>query len=421
MTDEQRPRPRWHLAPERFWMNDPNGLVHDGGVWHAFFQCNPSGTTWANMSWGHASSPDLASWTEHPVALPSVPGEDVFSGSVVVAPASVVAGWPDPPSLGDATDVLVAVYTSAWTRGSARFGTQSQSLATSVDGGETWRRYARNPVLDRGSASFRDPKVFPHDGGWVLVAVEATERQVLLFRSDDLVTWTPLSTFGPAHPAEGVWECPDLVRLPVEGGDRAAWLLLLSIGEGASASVQGTYGIIGDFDGTTFTPLEPPRPAWVLDRIDHGPDFYAAVTFANVADGRAILLGWMNNWIYAKTVPLTGGRSAMSLPRELSLVERGGRLVLRQRLARELVGVVDTLTTTLHEGDALTVRGLTLGLASGLLTVSRPGDPGISPDYGLVVSAEVGEGPVDVEVYTDSCSVEVSAHDGLVWLTALAF
>jgi sucrose-6-phosphate hydrolase SacC (GH32 family) len=307
-------RPRYHLSPRRHWMNDPNGLVHHDGRWHAFFQHNPEGNDWGNMSWGHASSPDLVHWTEHPVALRHRDGEVVFSGSVVVD-----------------GDSLAALHTSVYAD-----GRQAQSLARSTDGGLTWTAYAGNPVLDRGSREFRDPKVFRHAGRWVMVAVEATERQVLLHESDDLVTWRLLSTFEDPRD-EGPWECPDLVELPVEGQPgRSAWVLVVSVQTGSAAGGSGTRYLVGDFDGTTFTPHDR-RTRW----LDHGRDNYAGVTFDQAPDGRRVLLAWMSSWDYAGAVPTSPWRGGMTLPRELTLQEHDGELALVPRPVPELDALAD--------------------------------------------------------------------------------
>lgn len=307
-------RPLFHLTPRRHWMNDPNGLVHHGGLWHVYFQHNPSGPDWGNMSWGHATSPDLVSWTEHPVALPCREGEQMFSGSMVATPGA-----------GDGA--LTALYTSAYAD-----GRQAQSRATSTDGGYVWEQDPANPVLDRGSRAFRDPKVVRHTGPdgrqrWVMAAVEADDRQVLFFASDDLGTWEHLSTLGPFGPEGVVWECPDLVRLPVDDDpDDTRWVLLLStnpVGEDRDGSSM-SY-LLGTFDGRVFTPDTD-----ALTRLDHGRDFYAAVTFADAPGGDAVALGWMSNWRYAAAVPTSPWRGAMSLPRRLALRTVGGRVRLVQ-------------------------------------------------------------------------------------------
>ena len=148
------------------WMNDPNGLIHNAGTWHMFYQSNPSGNVWGNLSWGHATSPDLLHWTEHQVALWHTDTEQIFSGSCVFdADNSSGLGSADWPP-------LVAIYTAAYLPGSEWQGRQAQALACSLDGGSHWTTYPGNPVLDRESSDFRDPKVFRHGDGWVMVAVE---------------------------------------------------------------------------------------------------------------------------------------------------------------------------------------------------------------------------------------------------------
>ena len=158
-------RPAIHFSPSKNWMNDPNGLVWYKGSYHLFFQHNPSGDRWGNMSWGHATSPDLMHWTEQPLAIPQTFNEagesieDIFSGSVVVdeTNSSGFGTKQNPP--------LVAIYTSAYTdKHPTLAGKQAQSLAYSLDAGKTWTKFSGNPVLNRDSANFRDPKVFRYTG-----------------------------------------------------------------------------------------------------------------------------------------------------------------------------------------------------------------------------------------------------------------
>ena len=165
------------------------------------------------MSWGHATSKDLVHWDEQPVAIPFDANEGVFSGSVVVdtTNSSGFGTTANPP--------LVAMYTSAYTPASGRDGIQAQSLAYSTDDGRTWTKYSGNPVIDIGSREFRDPKVFWYAPAeeWRMVAVIANEHKVLIWRSADLKHWTRLSEFGPRNATGGVWECPDLFPLAVDG------------------------------------------------------------------------------------------------------------------------------------------------------------------------------------------------------------
>ncbi|MFI6576271.1 glycoside hydrolase family 32 protein [Nocardiopsis sp. NPDC050513] len=244
-------RPQLHFSPAEHWMNDPNGLIHHDGVYHLYFQYNPEGDQWGNMSWGHATSPDLIHWEEQPLALPYTDREHVFSGGIVFDEhnTSGLGTAQNPP--------LVAVYTSAYTDASDRPGIQAQSLAYSLDGGYTWERYAGNPVLDIGDADFRDPKVFWYEEGgyWVMAAVVATDHVVHFYRSDDLREWEFLSDFGPAHADGGIWEVPDLFELPVDGDpDDTRWVLIVNLNPGAVAGGSGAQYFVGDFDGTAFTP-----------------------------------------------------------------------------------------------------------------------------------------------------------------------
>jgi levanase len=244
-------RPQIHFSPTENWMNDPNGLVYYKGVYHLFYQYNPLGNTWGNMSWGHATSTDLVHWTQQPLAIPNDDTEDIFSGSVVVDKDNTSGlGTADNPP-------LVAVFTSAYKSG-ANNGLQAQSLAYSLDAGQTWTKYSGNPVLNRNSANFRDPKVFWYSGSagsyWVMTAVEAAQHQVVLYKSSDLKNWTYLSDFGPANATGGVWETPDLFPLDLDGDpNKVKWVLTVGINPGAVSGGSGGQYFVGDFDGQTFT------------------------------------------------------------------------------------------------------------------------------------------------------------------------
>ncbi|SDY92281.1 glycoside hydrolase family 32 protein [Tessaracoccus flavus] len=257
---EEPYRPAYHYSPETNWMNDPNGLVYHDGVYHLYYQYNPQAATWGNMSWGHATSPDLVNWVEQPLAIGQTFNdagqsiEDIFSGSIVVDTENTSGlGTADNPP-------LVAHYTSAYTGDHPTLaGIQAQSVAYSLDGGYTWEKYEGNPVLDRGSNNFRDPKVFrytsPETGEsyWVMVTVEALAHEVLIYRSDDLLHWSYLSTFGPANATGGIWEVPDLFPLPVEGADETKWVMIVNLNPGSPAGGSGAQYFVGEFDGETFT------------------------------------------------------------------------------------------------------------------------------------------------------------------------
>ncbi len=237
-------RPQFHFTPAKNWMNDPNGLVYYKGEYHLFYQYNPFGSQWGHMSWGHAVSRDLVHWHELPVAIPEQGDEQVFSGSAVVDKhnTSGLGTRANPP--------MVAIYTAA------KPGSQAQALAYSTDRGRTFKRYSGNPVLDIGSGEFRDPKVFwyapAHE--WRMVVSKAVERKIAIYRSPDLKDWTHLSDFGPANATGGVWECPDLFPLAVDGKrKKTKWVMIVNLNPGAIAGGSGAQYFVGDFDGTTFT------------------------------------------------------------------------------------------------------------------------------------------------------------------------
>ena len=432
-------------------MNDPNGLVWLNGRWHLFFQYNPYGADWGNMSWGHAASPDLATWQELPPAIVATDNEVVFSGSVVLDSANT-------SGLGNGTPPLVAAYTSV-----APDGVQTQSLALSHDQGRTWARYWGNPVLDRGSTSFRDPKVFryqPEDrpGWWVMVAVEATEERVLIYRSDDLRRWREVGEVR-APVAEGIlWECPDLFPLQVDDSPgETAWVLVVSINPGGPAGGSGTRYQVGQFDGEQFR--APDEDGWRW--LDYGHDMYAAVSFAEAPEGRRVVMGWMSNWAYADTVPTAPWRGAMTLPRELALERRADQLTLVQHVPAEIdvwradshaqrrvgalvAGVVD-LGRASHARIELDLEPLgadTLGLElfagpkartvlsydvrDQCLTLdrSRSGATSFQPTFAATPSrarVPLRSGRLRLVVYLDACSVEVFADAGSVTMTDLVF
>jgi fructan beta-fructosidase len=350
-------RPRFHYTPAANWMNDPNGLVFFDGEYHLFYQYNPLGDTWGHMSWGHAVSTDLVHWRELPVALVADAETMFFSGSVVIDVHNS-AGFAAPGEVA-----MVAVYTGVQRR---EGGTQSQHLAYSTDRGRHWTVHAGNPVLDLGLRDFRDPKVFWHAprARWVMAVALPDRHVVSLYASADLKRWEHLSDFGPAGATGGIWECPDLFEVPIEGeAGSSAWVLKVDVFDGHVAGGSGAQVFVGDFDGVRFTPeashphsREPssgpsrmpsldashnvsldvsvragaPAPArW----CDFGADFYAAVTWAELPDAQPgpVWIGWMSDHHYAAQTPTAPWRGAMSVPRRLTLRRTaGGALVLRQ-------------------------------------------------------------------------------------------
>ena len=439
MTFDPSRRPRAHFTPRRGWMNDPNGLLHHDGEYHLFFQHDPNSILPGNPSWGHAVSRDLLTWTELPLAIASGPDEWVLSGSAVMDLAEVSGlGSPRRPA-------MVAAYTSLDTS-TLR---QRQSLAYSLDRGRTFSRYPGNPVLDIGSTEFRDPKLLRRGDAFTMAIVMAAERTVRLYTSADLITWDLASETGGFGFTEGVWECPDLVRVPIEGTGDAAWVLLLSVQSGGPVGGSGMQYVVVDFDGARFEPLGEAR--W----LDHGADFYAAVAFTDAPGPEPVVLGWMNNWRYAADVPAGEFRGSMTLPRRLTLRHRDGELRLVQR------PVIAERPVTRRVRDAVVDGRLELPETEPAVRIVAELEWGTADRMGLDVRVGAGEltrivvdraastlaldrtrsGAVDfheafpgvhaavlprtdvvrLEVYVDVASVEVLAADGEVALTDQVF
>jgi fructan beta-fructosidase len=337
-------RPQYHYTPPANWMNDPNGMVYYQGEYHLFYQYYPEGEVWGPMHWGHAVSTDMTRWTTLPIALYPDNQGYIFSGSAVI-------DWNNTAGFG--AEAMVAIFTYSTTT-----GVQSQGIAYSTDKGRSWTKYSGNPVIPNpGLQDFRDPKVFWHASTNKWVMVTAAGDRIKIHTSPDLKNWTHASDFGMGLAlGNGVWECPDLFPLAVNGNPAdTKWVMILSLGNGAVAGGSGMQYFVGDFDGTKFTNLYTPE--WA----DFGPDFYAAVSFSDIpsTDGRRIWVGWMNNWNYATKIPATTWRSAMSVPRELKLTTFAGdnRPRLQQVPAAELQSLRGTAkswgTTSIAPGSNL--------------------------------------------------------------------
>ncbi len=315
-------RPAYHFAPEYGWMNDPNGMVYKDGEYHLYYQYNPYGSMWGNLSWGHAVSKDLVSWEHLPVAL----GPDglglIFSGSCVVDKNNTA---------GFGKDAIVAFYTTAG-------ASQTQSMAYSLDNGRTFTKYAGNPILTSSARDFRDPKVFWHEPTQKWMMILAVGQEMQIFSSGNLKEWTYESSFGEGQGAHGgVWECPDLIQMPVKGTDQKKWVLICNLNPGGIFGGSATQYFVGDFDGHRFVNESPEKTKW----MDWGKDHYATVTWSNAPANRTIAIAWMSNWEYANDVPTMQYRSANSVPRDLYLYEQDGETYLASVPSEELLALRD--------------------------------------------------------------------------------
>lgn len=321
MTNKEKFRPVYHHTPAYGWMNDPNGMFYKDGVYHLYFQWNPYGSVWANMHWGHSTSTDLMHWNfEGSAIVPDAWGA-IFSGSCVVDHNNTA---------GFGKDAVIAFYTSA--KASPWGDVQSQSMAYSLDNGKTFTKYEGNPILTSSERDFRDPKVFWYAPGKHWVMMLAVGQHMEIYSSANLKEWKKESEFGAMQGAHGgVWECPDLVEIPVEGTREKKWVLICNLNPGGPFGGSAAQYFVGSFDGKKFVNESPTQTKW----MDWGKDNYATVTWNNAPDGRCIALGWMSNWQYANNVPTRQYRSANTLARDLSLYRLGTELYLKSTPSKE--------------------------------------------------------------------------------------
>src|SRR5688572_4628821 len=333
-------RPQFHFTPKARWMNDPNGMVYYEGEYHLFYQYYPDGDVWGPMHWGHTVTTDLVVWEHLPIALYPDSLGMIFSGSAVVDEKNSSGfGSTDSPPL-----VAVFTYHDAVKEKEGRSDYQTQGIAYSLDKGRSWKKYDKNPVIaNPGVRDFRDPKVFWHEESkqWIMTLVAADHAE--LYGSADLKLWTKLSEFGKEYGNHGgVWECPDLFQLPVEGEGIQKWVMIININPGAPNGGSGTQYFVGEFDGKKFTSdTEQARTSW----LDYGPDDYAGITWSNAPDGRKIFMGWMNNWSYAQVVPTSPWRGGTTVARDLSLVRIDGSLYVKSVVAVELEKLIAEVKT----------------------------------------------------------------------------
>ena len=439
-------RPQFHFSPRAHWMNDPNGMVYYQGNYHLFFQYYPDSSVWGPMHWGHAVSKDMLHWEEKPIALYPDKLGYIFSGSAVVDRNNTSGlGRPGHPP-------LVAIYTQHDPVGAnaGRNDFQNQSIAYSLDGGQTWAKYANNPVLrNPGITDFRDPKVFWHAAGRVWIMTLAVKDHIEFYTSSNLKAWKKAGEFGKNAGAHGgVWECPDLFPLD-DGHGHATWVLIVNINPGGPNSGSATQYFLGDFNGKTFVPSTA-GTRW----LDYGPDEYAGVTWSNTGT-RKIFLGWMSNWLYGQKVPTDPWRSANTVPRELGLAKVGDSLYVTSTPVKELDGLEGppeeevvpngqstSIPASLHGPAKITLKTNNIAAfdlvfsngygdsaiigfdGSGTYTIDRRhAGVTVGPDFDRVYSApRISRSPtIEWTVYVDESSFELFADGGSTVMTALVF
>ena len=306
-------RPARHYAPPLGWINDPNGLVYDNGVWHLFAQHYPDAPVWGPMHWIHATSTDLLNWEPQGIALaPDETLGTIFSGSAVIDNGNT-------SGLGEDTDPMILMYTSHGEH-------EQQSIAFSNDRIH-FTPYEGNPVIPNTTQKdFRDPKVIRNEklNCWTVVIAAGDHAE--FHASDDLIHWRKTGEFGAKeNKMGGVFECPDLFPLTAPDGS-TVWVLIASMALEEQFGGHRTQYFLGEFDGETFRETIPAPHARLLDA---GYDNYAGVTFANT--DRRLLIGWAMAWAYARFTPTNEFCGIMTYAHELSLVNTDTGLQLASK------------------------------------------------------------------------------------------
>ena len=409
-------RPLYHHTPNYGWMNDPNGMFYKDGVWHLYYQYNPYGSQWENMTWGHSTSRDLIHWEAQPLAIESDWLGAIFSGSAIVDKDNTA---------GFGRNAVIAMYTSA---GAA----QTQSIAYSTDGGKTFTKYAGNPVITYNAPDFRDPKVFWNEQVKKWIVVLAVGQEVQFYSSSNLKEWKYESSFGSKYGNhDGVWECPDMLCF----GNK--WVLLLNINPGGPFGGSATQYFVGTFDGHKFVcEDDPSETKW----MDYGKDHYATVTFHNAPEGRIVAMPWMSNWQYANQVPTMQFRSANGIPRDLGLKTVNGETYLTSSPSKELLAlrgkktkqptetceiVVDVkgsadITLSNAKGEQVTMRYDAQKLTFSM-DRTKSGDVSFSEAFPCVTTAPTYGTIRQLRLFIDRCSIEAFDNEGKMAMTNLVF
>ena len=422
-ANREKYRPVYHHTPAWGWMNDPNGMFYKDGVWHLYFQYNPYGSQWENMTWGHSTSTDLIHWTFQGAPIEADAWGTIFSGSAVVDYNNTA---------GFGKGAVVAMYTSAGEN-------QTQSIAYSNDNGQTFTKYDGNPVLTSNTPDYRDPHVFWNEDikRWNMIMAEGQHMDI--YSSADLKEWKLESQFGAEYGNHGgVWECPDLMKMKVRGTDQYKWMLLCNINPGGPFGGSATQYFVGQFDGHKFTCESAPE---VTKWMDYGKDHYATVTFDNAPDGRHVAMAWMSNWQYANQVPTMQYRSANSVPRDLDLYEYQGQTYCGVTPSPELAAArPKKATKTLTEACEMvvTLRGnatITLANDKGEQVVmtydeksrtfamdrTKSGQKDFSDDFAALTVAPVHGKMSQLRLFIDRSSIEAFDADGKMAMTNLVF
>ena len=423
MKNREQYRPVYHHTPAYGWMNDPNGMFYKDGVWNLYFQHNPYGSQWENMTWGHSTSTDLVHWKfQGDPVQPDALGT-VFSGSAVVDKEN---------TSGFGKGAVIALYTSAGE-------SQTQSMVYSTDNGKTFTKYEGNPIITSNVPDFRDPHMFWNEDIKKWNMILAAGQHMEIYTSDNLKDWKLESSFGETYGNHGgVWECPDLMKMKVRGTNKEKWMLICNINPGGPFGGSATQYFIGDFDGHKFTCESKPE---VTKWMDYGKDHYATVTFDNAPEGRRVAIAWMSNWQYANQVPTLQYRSGNSIPRDLGLFEYKGETYCSVVPSPEMTAARSKKATkSLSESCEMVVNlkgnaTITLSNDKGEKVVmcydakaetfsmdrTKSGKMDFSNDFAAATKAPTYGKISQLRIFIDKSSIEVFDAEGKMAMTNLVF
>ncbi len=423
MKNREQYRPDFHHTPVYGWMNDPNGMFYKDGVWNLYFQYNPYGSQWENMTWGHSTSTDLVHWKFQGAPIQPDAIGTIFSGSAVVDKNNTA---------GLGKGAVVALYTSAGEN-------QTQSMAYSTDNGKTFTKYEGNPVITSNVPDFRDPHMFWNEDIKKWNMILAAGQHMEIYSSDNLKDWKLESSFGETYGNHGgVWECPDLMKMKVRGTNKEKWMLICNINPGGPFGGSATQYFIGDFDGHKFTCESKPE---VTKWMDYGKDHYATVTFDNAPEGRRVAIAWMSNWQYANQVPTQQYRSGNSIPRDLGLFEYKGETYCSvvpspemtaarskkagKKLTESCEMVVNlkgnaTITLSNDKGEKV-VMNYDAKAETFSMDRTKSGKVDFSKDFAAVTKAPTYGNISQLRIFIDKSSIEALDADGKMSMTNLVF
>ena len=423
MKNREQYRPVYHHTPAYGWMNDPNGMFYKDGVWNLYFQHNPYGSQWENMTWGHSTSTDLVHWKfQGDPVQPDALGT-VFSGSAVVDKEN---------TSGFGKGAVIALYTSAGEN-------QTQSMVYSTDNGKTFTKYEGNPVITSNVPDFRDPHMFWNEDIKKWNMILAAGQHMEIYTSDNLKDWKLESSFGETYGNHGgVWECPDLMKMKVRGTDKEKWMLICNINPGGPFGGSATQYFVGDFDGHKFTCDSKPE---VTKWMDYGKDHYATVSFDNAPNGRRVAIAWMSNWQYANQVPTQQYRSGNSIPRDLGLFEYKGETYCSvvpspemtaarskkagKKLTESCEMVVNlkgnaTITLSNDKGEKV-VMNYDAKAETFSMDRTKSGKMDFNKDFAAVTKAPTYGKISQLRIFIDKSSIEALDADGKMSMTNLVF